>query len=160
MIRVLFVCLGNICRSPLAEGVFLKQVQALELDQQFQADSAGTASYHIGSLADKRSIQVAKEHGINLTHRARAFVADDFNRFDFIVAMDKQNKADILRLAPKTGGAKVVLMRDYDPKQQGGEVPDPYYGEIKDFEEVLEILDRSCTIFLATLLAIKARGTI
>lgn len=152
MIRIVFVCLGNICRSPLAEGVFEKQVQKLGLTTHFQLDSAGTASYHIGSLADKRSIQVARNHGINLTHRARAFVADDFSRFDYIVAMDKQNKADILRLQPKQGGAKVVLMRDFDPEQPGAEVPDPYYGELKDFEEVYQLLERSCTVFLSTLL--------
>lgn len=152
MIRIVFVCLGNICRSPLAEGVFQKHVQQLGLTAHFQLDSAGTASYHIGSLADKRSIQVARNHGINLTHRARAFVADDFTRFDYIVAMDKQNKADILRLQPKEGGAKVVLMRDFDPEQPGAEVPDPYYGELKDFEEVYQLLERSCTVFLSTLL--------
>lgn len=144
MINVLFVCLGNICRSPLAEGVFMHQVYSRSLGDQFRADSAGTASYHIGRLADKRSIAVALAYGIELTHKARAFRVSDFEEFDYIVAMDKQNYKDIKRLEPEGSKAQVVLMRDYDHELKGGEVPDPYYGEHKDFEDVYGILDRSC----------------
>lgn len=155
MINVLFVCLGNICRSPLAEGVFMHKVYSRNLGNEFKADSAGTASYHIGKLADKRSIAVALAYGIELTHKARAFRVDDFYDFDYIVAMDKQNYKDIQRLEPAGAKARVVLMRDYDHELKGGEVPDPYYGEHKDFEEVYSILDRSCNNLLEQLAAGK-----
>ncbi|MES2688870.1 MAG: low molecular weight protein-tyrosine-phosphatase [Bacteroidota bacterium] len=148
MINVLFVCLGNICRSPLAEGVFMHQVYSRNLGNLFRSDSAGTASYHIGKLADQRSIAVALAYGIELNHKARAFTLNDFYAFDYIVAMDRQNQKDIQRLEPADAKAKVVLMRDYDSEQKGGEVPDPYYGEHKDFEEVYRILDRSCAALL------------
>lgn len=144
MKKVLFVCLGNICRSPLAEGVFVKKLKDNDLLDFFEVDSAGTASYHIGNPADKRSIQVAAQYGIKLTHRARAFVAEDFDRFDLIVAMDKQNYTDINHKRPEGNATKVVLMREFDSNTPGAEVPDPYYGDLKDFDEVFHILDDCC----------------
>jgi protein-tyrosine phosphatase len=156
MINVLFVCLGNICRSPLAEGVFMHKVYARNLGHTFKADSAGTASYHIGSPADKRSIAVARDYGISLTHKARAFDVSDFYAFDYIVAMDKQNLSNINRIKPADAKARVVLMRDYDHELKGGEVPDPYYGERKDFEEVYHILNRSCDVLLDELNGLQA----
>lgn len=144
MKKVLFVCLGNICRSPLAEGVFLKKLEDNELLSAFSADSAGTASYHIGNLADKRSITVAANNGIKLTHRARAFTQTDFHEFDLIVAMDRNNYHDINKKRPDGNLTKVVLMRDYDSSRPGGDVPDPYYGDLKDFEEVYHILEHAC----------------
>lgn len=152
MIKVLFVCLGNICRSPLAEGVFMKKVQERGLGASFSADSAGTSSYHTGSLPDPRSCKVARTYGIELTHRARAFTRTDFTAFDHIVAMDRQNKKDIHRLAPPVGGARVVLLGDYDHASPGNDVPDPYYGEDRHFEEVHAILERSCEALLNELL--------
>ena len=152
MIKILFVCLGNICRSPLAEGIFMKQITDQGLAHLFDADSAGTASYHIGNLADKRSIAVAAQHQIKLTHRARAFGINDFTAFDYVVAMDKNNLHDIKKIMPSDSKTNVVLMRSFDTIEPDGNVPDPYYGEIKDFEEVYEILDRSCANFIQYLL--------
>jgi protein-tyrosine phosphatase len=148
MIAVLFVCLGNICRSPIAEGVFQHLVDEAGLGHQVKVDSAGTASYHIGELPDKRARQVCEERGIKLTHRARAFSKDDFNTFDYILAMDKQNLANILKLQPADATAMVLLMCDVDPANNGAEVPDPYYGEINGFVEVFEMLKVSCTLLL------------
>lgn len=148
MIKILFVCLGNICRSPLAEGIFTQQIEEQGLAHLFTADSAGTASYHIGNLADKRSISVAAQHHIKLTHRARAFVANDFQAFDYVVAMDKNNLYDIKKMMPLEAKTNVFLMRSFDHLAPDGNVPDPYYGELKDFEEVYDILARSCAKFI------------
>lgn len=148
MINVLFVCLGNICRSPLAEGVFLKQVAQRGLSEYIKADSAGTASYHIGSLADERSRKVALAKGIELSHRARAFSADDFHAFDYIIPMDVSNLSNVKRLMPDEPKSFITLMRDFDTIGKGKEVPDPYYGNIQDFEEVYHILHRCCNYFL------------
>ncbi len=144
MKSVLFVCLGNICRSPIAEGVFRHLVDETGLTSSVRVDSAGTASYHIGELPDKRARQVCAERGIKLSHRARALTEHDFETFDYILAMDKQNLSNILKIQPANTKAKVMLMRDFDIKHKGAEVPDPYYGEISDFEEVFDILERSC----------------
>lgn len=152
MIKILFVCLGNICRSPLAEGIFMKQITEHGLAHLFNADSAGTASYHIGNLADKRSIDVAAQHQIKLTHRARAFVVNDFGAFDYVVAMDKNNLHDIKKIMPANAKTNVVLMRSFDTVEPDGNVPDPYYGETKDFKEVYEILERSCANFIQYLI--------
>lgn len=152
--RVLFVCLGNICRSPLAEGVFLSEIENLGLSSLFSADSAGTAGYHIGDDPDDRSTRIALNHGIRLSHKGRKFVREDFERFDFIIAMDENNKEDILALA---GGNvewknKVFKMRDFDPIPEKGNVPDPYYGSLNGFEEVYQILKRSMDGFISILI--------
>lgn len=151
MKSILFVCLGNICRSPIAEGVFQQLVNEAGLTSAIKVDSAGTASYHIGELPDKRARLVCEERGIKLTHRARAFSKDDFETFDYILAMDKQNLANIQKLQPVNARAKLMLMRDFDPKHKGAEVPDPYYGEMDGFVEVFEMLERSCRELLADL---------
>jgi protein-tyrosine phosphatase len=148
MIRVLFVCLGNICRSPLAEGIFDALVQEEELSHLFLIDSAGTASYHIGSLPDDRTRKVAEERGVILTHKARAFKTEDFYAFDFIIAMDESNLSNVLRLMPEDNLARIHLMREFDSVGKGQAVPDPYYGDLNDFEKVHDILDRSCMHFL------------
>lgn len=155
MIRVLFVCLGNICRSPLAEGVFVELLKERGLAHLFEVDSAGTASYHIGNLADARSRKVALEQGFELTHRARAFTSNDFSAFDYIVVMDKNNEYDVNKKRPTGNTTPVVLMRGYDTKP-GTEVPDPYYGDYSDFEEVYEILKRCCVRFLDEVVAKNA----
>lgn len=152
MINVLFVCLGNICRSPLAEGVFMKLTEDQGVAHLFKVDSAGTASYHIGNLPDHRSIEVAAVNGIKLTSRARALTQSDFVNFDYMVVMDKNNWYDVQKRKPENAQCKIVLMRDFDSQEQGGEVPDPYYGNQKDFEIVYEILWRSCSRFLTQLM--------
>ena len=144
MKNILFVCLGNICRSPIAEGVFQHLVDEASLCDSIKADSAGTASYHIGELPDIRARQVCEERGIRLTHRARAFSKDDFEIYDYILAMDKQNLTNILKLKPNNSKAEVKLIRDFDTKHKGAEVPDPYYGEMDGFVEVFDMLERSC----------------
>lgn len=152
MIKVLFVCLGNICRSPLAEGIFRQKTIDQGVNHLFYVDSAGTASYHIGALPDKRSREVAAKNGFELTHKARAFSETDFNSFHYIVAMDKNNLNNIKRLIPDETESKVLLMRHFDMMAKDGEVPDPYYGDMKDFEHVYDILNRSCDVMLGHLM--------
>lgn len=153
MINVLFVCLGNICRSPVAEALFMDMVRQKKMQHLFSADSAGTASYHIGKRADSRSIQVAKNNGITITHLARAFSVTDFDKFDLIVAMDKNNLQDINKLKPKYAAATVVLMRQFDDQFPLTDVPDPYYCEQSDFQNMYRILDSCCNQLLNELVA-------
>lgn len=147
MISVLFVCLGNICRSPLAEALFLQHVSEQNLSEKFIADSAGTAAYHLGELADKRTRAMAlKLSNLNLTHKARQFNTKDFLAFDYIVAMDKSNFQNIIKLKPENAKAKVLLMRHYDSMiQHEDAIPDPYYGNENDFEKVHHLLN-DCTL--------------
>lgn len=152
MTRVLFVCLGNICRSPLAEGLFAQEVALRELSNRYEIDSAGTGNYHSGELADPRTRANAASHGLTLTHRARTFVREDFERFDHILVMDRQNEQRVLALArTKADEAKVCLMRDYDPQPGDGQVPDPWFGGEEGFEEVYQILKRSTRLLLNAL---------
>jgi protein-tyrosine phosphatase len=146
MHRVCFVCHGNICRSPTAEAVFTKLVQAAALDDDFVVDSAGTASYHAGELADSRSRAAAKRRGYSIGHRARQFQRDDFGAFDLVCAMDSDNLQSLLRLAPTPEARdKVRLLRSFDPvAPSGAEVPDPYYGGASGFDDVIDICERAC----------------
>lgn len=147
--KIVFVCLGNICRSPTAEGVFQHLVNERGLQSYFYVDSAGTSAYHIGETANSRSRDTANKHGIELKSRARRFEAEDLEEFDLIVAMDSQNLKDINQLDTKgTFDTKIVGMRDYDPNPGDGNVPDPYYGGIDGFENVFEIVKRSCETLL------------
>ena len=142
MINVLFVCLGNICRSPLAEAVFVSKANELGLSQNFRCDSAGTHDYHKGSLPDKRSIQVAKNNGINLTHKARKVVLDDYHTFDYFFVMDPSVMRFLDQQKPLDAKAKLLYMRSFDPGAADSlEVPDPYYGEFSHFEEVYEMVE-------------------
>lgn len=144
-IRVLFVCLGNICRSPAAEGAFRKIVTEKKLIDQFYIDSAGTAGYHDGELAHPITRKVAKEYSIDLTHFSRKFIVNDFEKFDYIFAMDSFNYADIISMAksPKDK-EKVFLFRKFDPSVIGEpDVPDPYSGGIDGFKNVQEICLRT-----------------
>ncbi len=149
MIKVLFVCLGNICRSPMAEGHFKKLVQDNNLESQIYHDSAGTASYHVGELPDKRMRETAKKHGIILDHIVRQFNYTDFNKFDYILAMDSSNLNNILHEKEKSENphAKVYLMRHFDKNKKDSDVPDPYYGDLNDYENVYKILEHSVTNF-------------
>lgn len=147
MKRVLFVCLGNICRSPLAEGVFQHLVDEAGASEGFRVDSAGTSAYHRGELADERSRAVAEKHGVTLTSRARAVRAGDYEEFDLLVAMDDENVSNLRRECPEGLEGKVRLMRDWDPEGRG-DVPDPYYGGPRGFDLIYEMIDRSCRALL------------
>jgi protein-tyrosine phosphatase len=149
--KILFVCLGNICRSPLAAAIFNHKVKEQELDQVLFSDSCGTGNYHLGGAADDRSIAIARKNGVEILHVVRQIAAQDLTEFDYIIAMDKNNLANIRRLPSDTENYdKVKLMREYDP-QGSGDVPDPYYGTEKDFKEVYDMLDRSMDLFIAEL---------
>lgn len=148
--KVLFVCLGNICRSPMAEGVFKHLLEKEGLAGKILADSAGTSRYHVGSPPDARMSGVALSNGITLNHKARQLSFGDFYDFHYIVAMDRSNFTDIISEKPINDDhrAKIVLMRDFDPKPEDRDVPDPYYGGSDGFINVYNILYRSCTEFL------------
>ena len=145
-IGVLFVCLGNICRSPLAEGVFRHVVREAGLEHRFEIDSAGTSAYHVGEPPDRRTAAVAERRGIVLDSRARQFRSEDLTRFDYVLAMDRSNLAAVERAARGTKPiGEVRLLREFDPEAGDDlEVPDPYYGEPQGFELVHDIVDRSC----------------
>ena len=145
---VLFVCLGNICRSPLAEGIFASMVEARGLGDQFRVDSAGTAGYHVGERADRRSIAVAADHGVRLAGRARQVTDRDVKEPGVVVAMDRSNLRSLESRRGRRGKARLVLMRDYDSGADSLDVPDPYYGGPEGFEEVYRILERSCRALL------------
>lgn len=132
----------------MAEGVFIDLLEKKGLSDQFEVDSAGTGAYHIGKLPDPRMIETAKYHEINLISKARQVHKSDFTKFDFIVAMDKNNYHDLLANAPDEATAQLVMMRKYDPMPEDGNVPDPYYGGVEGFENVYQILTRSCEKFL------------
>ena len=142
--RILFVCLGNICRSPLAEGIMLHLNEKHNLN--WHIDSAGTASYHIGEAPDPRTIKNASKNGVDLKSlRARQFVAEDFEFFDHILVMDRNNHRNVLALAgSREHEQKVRLFLEYTLHESGGEVPDPYYGTEKDFEHVFHLVMRAC----------------
>jgi len=143
--KVCFVCLGNICRSPTAEGIFQHLVNERKLSSYFIVDSAGTSAYHIGEPANSKSQWTANRHGIKLYSKARRFEASDLDEFDLILAMDQENLKNMQRLS-KNGRHldKVKLMRDFDAQPENGEVPDPYYGGMDGFQNVFDVLKRSC----------------
>lgn len=149
-ISVLFVCLGNICRSPLAEGVFRHILDQEGLSDRFRVDSAGTGSWHVGESPDFRAIRSAATRGVTLSGHARQVQPEDFHRFDYIVAMDRENLSHLEEYRSGVAGeAALYLLREFDPQGgPGSEVPDPFYGGPDGFEEVYEIVDRSCRDFL------------
>ncbi|WP_128545637.1 low molecular weight protein-tyrosine-phosphatase [Larkinella soli] len=157
MISVLFVCLGNICRSPLAEGVFRQLVKDQGLEQLISCDSAGTSSYHLGELPDRRTRENALEHGLKLTHRGRKLSGEDLSQFDYLVAMDEANYDAIQYFSHRSIGLyseeNTFLLREFDPDPQdpgqgGLSVPDPYYEDAEFFEQVYQIIYRCCRNFL------------
>ena len=150
-VRVCFVCLGNICRSPTAEGVFRHLTAEAGLSQAFEIDSAGTASYHSGDAPDHRARAAGKRAGIDVGGRARQFEARDFERFEYVIAMDASNRTDLLRLAPSPEArAKIRLMRSYDPAAAANApIPDPYYGDEQGFDDVLELCRTACQHLLS-----------
>jgi protein-tyrosine phosphatase len=147
--KVLFVCLGNICRSPLAEAIFKDKVKRSNLDHYFEIDSCGTSNYHIGDIPDPRTFAIALKHGIVIDHIVRQLTSNDLEAYDYILAMDRNNFQNILRLTDNDSHkAKVFMMREFDSLGKGKEVPDPYFGNERGFQEVFDILNRSIDRFL------------
>lgn len=142
-VNVLFVCLGNICRSPTAHAVFEQRVAAAGLAEHIYVDSCGTGDWHVGSPPDNRSQQAAGERGYRLAHlRARQLAGDDFSRFDYILAMDRQNLGDIQQRCPADFAGRLGLFLQYcDPQPVSLEVPDPYYGGERGFARVLDLVE-------------------
>lgn len=150
MKSVLFVCLGNICRSAAAEGVFRKLVADAGREGEFEIDSAGTSAWHAGSPADKRMRAAAERRGYSLESRARQIGPEDFERFDLILTMDEENFRNVAELDPEAG-AKVARLCAYCATRRETEVPDPYFGGEEGFEEVLDILEDACSELLRRL---------
>jgi len=150
MIRVLFVCLGNICRSPLAEAIFNKKIEVAGMRNQFKSDSAGTSDYHIGELPDECTLSCVKAHELSIHHRGRQVNRTDFRDFQYILAMDENNLNVLEQLKDQFGFPKkeIYLMRDFIDHTKGLSVPDPYYGGEEAFEEIYQILDEAIESFL------------
>lgn len=153
--RVLFVCLGNICRSPAAEGVFLQRLAAAGLQERYLVDSAGTGSWHVGRPADARMRRAAAQRGIHLPSRARQLEAADLQRFDRILTMDADNLAAVQALARRSPAADqravVEPLVRHCRRLSASEVPDPYYGGEEGFEQVLDLLEDACDGLLMAL---------
>jgi protein-tyrosine phosphatase len=144
MIRVLCVCMGNICRSPTAEGVVASYLKKSRLDERVTVDSAGTHAYHVGERPDRRARDAAKKRGIDLSQlRARRVVHEDFIRFDLVLAMDRDNLEFLLGECPEEHRHKLRLFLSYAPNSPHDEVPDPYYGGPDGFEHVLDLIEEA-----------------
>jgi protein-tyrosine phosphatase len=148
---ICFVCLGNICRSPTAEGVFQHLVNERSLENYFEIDSAGTSSYHVGEPANRHSQKVANENGIELHSTSRQLKSADLEYYDLLLAMDTDNYNNMMDLARRNGvdiEDKTALLRDFDPDPGQGDVPDPYAGGMDGFQIVFDIVKRSCETLL------------
>ena len=144
--KLLFVCMGNICRSPTAEGVMRSLLREEGLEDEIEIDSAGTGGWHAGDPPDARATETAARRGIVLEGAARQVRAEDFEHYDLLLAADRENRRDLLDVAPDDGArAKVRLLREFDPESAGDlDVPDPYYGGPEGFEDVLDLVDAAC----------------
>lgn len=150
MVRVLFVCLGNICRSPTAEGVFRALVESEGLTRKIEIDSAGTHAYHIGEGPDPRSQSAAASRGIDLSQlRGRRATDKDIEEFDYVLAMDRDNYANLMRITPSQLESRVGLLMDYAPARPEDEVPDPYFGGEGGFDRVLDMIEEAARGLLA-----------
>jgi protein-tyrosine phosphatase len=151
VVRVCFVCLGNICRSPTAEGIMRHLVREAGLADRIAIDSAGTGAWHVGEPPDRRAGATARARGVVLESRARQFVIDDFDRFDYVLAMDRSNLNDLVSLAPtEAARAKVHLFRSFDPDSPAGAgVPDPYFGGTDGFDHVFDLCEAACRGLIA-----------
>jgi len=150
-IRVLFVCMGNICRSPTAEGVFAALVQSENIDDRFEIDSAGTHAYHVGDAPDLRAQKAAKDRGVDLSKlRARKVIVGDYQDFDYLLVMDDDNYEIVMEFCPEEYKHKVKHFLEYAPHLETREVPDPYYGGSYGFERVLDMVEDASLGFLNT----------
>ena len=150
---VLFVCLGNICRSPLAESIFRHLVRERGVEHLFEIDSAGTSDFHEGHPPDPRSASTARARGVEVTGCSRPILAEDLHRWDYVIVMDADNHSEVARIQAATGGAaRVRRLREWDPQGGGPDVPDPYYDGARGFEDVHDIVERSCAALLEHLL--------
>jgi protein-tyrosine phosphatase len=148
------VCLGNICRSPTAEAMLRRKVREAGLDDRIEVDSAGTADYHVDSPPDRRAVTHGERRGLRMKSlRGRQVQVADFDRFDYILAMDEDNLADLRQLQPMGSHAKLSLLMSYAPNEGAAEVPDPYYGGADGFERVLDLVDAAATGFIATVVS-------
>lgn len=142
MVKVLMVCMGNICRSPMAHGYFEHLVREAGLEQHVRVDSAGTHAYHIGNPPDSRAQQTARRRGIDLSRqRARKALREDFHEFDYVLAMDRDNYALLARLCPEGQEHKLRMFLEFAPQLGEREVPDPYYGGAEGFERVFDLVE-------------------
>ncbi len=150
------MCLGNICRSPLAQGIFLQLAKKAGVADRFHVESAGLGSWHVGEPPDIRARQVARANGVMLTSRAQQFKPDDFKRFEAVLSLDTDVDYSLRRMgSTDEDRQKVVLLREYDPQADGDmNVPDPYYGGIRDFEKVYAMIERSCRELLRDMLQV------
>jgi protein-tyrosine phosphatase len=154
-VRILFVCMGNICRSPTAEGVMRALVREAGLEDRIEIDSAGTGGWHAGEPPDARATEAARRRGVTLAGAARQVAPDDFESFDLLIAMDRENLRGLLAVAPdEQAAAKVRLLREFEPGASGDlDVPDPYYGGERGFETVLDRVQAACRGLLGELRA-------
>ncbi len=143
--KVIFVCAGNICRSPLAEGIFIHKLKQKNILHKYEVDSAGTGAWHVGERPDPRSLEIAAEHGVELPGVSRQFMLKDIKDFDIILAMDSSNYRDIKRMCDPVDFEKLQMMRDFDVEPHIGQsVPDPYYNGGNAFNQVYDMLDVCC----------------
>jgi protein-tyrosine phosphatase len=151
VVRICFVCMGNICRSPTAEAVLRHLIEERGWTQRFAIESAGTGDWHVGESADSRARAAASQRGYRLDRRARHFTAGSFGRFDYVLAADRDNQRHLLHIAPdEEARKKIHLLRDFDPASpKGSDVPDPYFGGAEGFEHVLDVCEAACRGFLA-----------
>ena len=150
MVKVLFVCMGNICRSPTAHGVFRHLVEHNQLTDHIEIDSAGTHAYHVGNPPDARSAATALERGIDLSDlRARQVTVDDFATYDYVIAMDRENHGNLMRLCPENYRERIHMFMDFADDWSNAEVPDPYYGGGSGFDRVFDMVESASLGLLA-----------
>lgn len=142
MVKVLFVCLGNICRSPTAEGVFRKLVRDMKLEHQFEIDSAGTHAYHVGEPPDERAQAACARRGIDISRLSgRRAVARDIEKYDYVLAMDHENYENLRKICPTGLESRIRLLMEFAPDRPEEEVPDPYFGGAGGFDRVLDMIE-------------------